>query len=452
MNTPPRPVDLAIVARWVIPIEPRDTVLEHHAVVVDQGKIVDLLPAADLSARYAPRQRVDRPGHALMPGLVNLHAHAAMSLLRGVGDDMPLMQWLNERIWPLEAALVSDAFVYDGTLLAGMEMLRGGTTTCSDMYFFPEAAGRAFVELGMRAVLGAPVMEFPTAYAATPQEYIEKGLATRDRFKDEPLLGFTIAPHAPYTVSDPVFEQVVTLANELELPIHIHVHETAQEVQDSLAQYGVRPLARLQRLGLVGPQLIAVHAVHLDQHEIELLAQFNASVAHCPTSNLKLASGVAPVAAMEAAGLNVGIGTDGAASNNRLDMLSELRLAALLAKGASGDPTAFSAHTALRAATLNGACALGMGDRIGSIEPGKEADLIALDLSSPECQPLFHAASQIAYVAGREQVSDVWVGGQGVVCERQLVQLDRWNAVEEKVATWRENALERSREPRQKHP
>lgn len=451
MNPPLEPADLAVTASWILPIEPRDAVLEDHALVVRDGKIVDLLPTARLAERYDVAQRIDRPGHALMPGFVNLHTHAAMSLLRGVGDDMPLMQWLQERIWPLEAAMVSDGFVYDGTLLAAIEMLRSGTTCASDMYFYPEAAARAYQAVGMRAVLGAPVMEFPTPYASSAAEYIDKGLAMHDRVRGEPLLGFTLAPHAPYTVSDATFERVATLAAELDVPIHCHVHETAQEVEDSLAQHGVRPLARLERLGLVGPQLIAVHAVHLAPHEIELLAQFNASVAHCPASNLKLASGLAPVAAMSAAGVNVGIGTDGAASNNRLDMLAEMRLAALLAKGASGDPTALSAHAALRAATLNGARALGLDARIGSLEPGKEADFIALDLSSIECQPLYRPASQIAYVVGREQISDVWVAGQAVVTMRQIAQLDRLFEVEQKSVGWRQIALDLCQEPRQKH-
>jgi len=356
--------------------------------------------------------------------LVNLHGHAAMSLFRGYADDLPLMAWLNDRIWPAEKKHVSEAFVRDGTLLAAAEMLAGGITTCNDMYFFPKAAGEAFLQAGMRATLGMIVLEFPSAYASDADDYLAKGLALRDELKDESLLGFAFAPHAPYTVSDTTFGRINTLAEQLGLPIHTHTHETADEIRDSLKQYGVRPLERLARLGLLGPNFIGVHAVHVNEAEIGLLAQHGCHLAHCPTSNLKLASGIAPVADLLRAGVNVGLGTDGAASNNRLDLFGEMRLAALLAKGASGDPAILSAAATLRAATLDAARALNLDSQIGSIVSGKRADLVAVDLHALSGQPVFDPVSHLVYVAGREHVTHVWVDGKLKLNDRRLVNLD----------------------------
>ncbi|MEF9995126.1 MAG: TRZ/ATZ family hydrolase [Burkholderiaceae bacterium] len=415
-------VDTLIEAGWVIPIQPRGTVLPDHAVAIDRGRIVALLPAAQARACVQARTHVRLPGQVLMPGFVNLHTHASMSLLRGVGDDLPLMRWLNERIWPLERALVSNAFVYDGARLAALEMLRGGTTCCSDMYFFPEAAARGMRSLGMRCAVGAIAIEFPSSYAADAEDYLSKGLAARDAFRGDPLVSFTLAPHAPYTVSDATLTRIAMLSEELDLPVHIHLHETAYEVDESLATIGVRPLERLERLGLVNERLIAVHAVHLLPAEIELLAARGASVAHCPASNLKLASGFAPVAALRAAGVNVGIGTDGAASNDRLDMMSETRLGALLGKAVIGDAAALPAAEVLECATLAGARALGLETCIGSIEVGKNADLIAIDLEQAETIPLFDPIAQLVYSAGRESVSHVWIDGEPVVQMRQLAK------------------------------
>ncbi len=414
-------VDTLLHCRWVIPVVPRGLVLDEHAVAIEGGRIVAVLPSQEAAGRYRAREAIHLPHHAVTPGLVNAHTHAAMTLLRGVGDDLSLMRWLTERIWPLEKALVAPEFVYDGGRLAALEMLRSGTTCASDMYFYPEASVRAFRALGMRVVAGIIAIEFPTAYASDAEDYLRKGLAARDSLRDDPLVSFTLAPHAPYTVSDATLRRIAMLADELDLPIHTHVHETDDEVRRSMAQYGCRPLARLDRLGLVSERLIAVHAVHLDDAEMELLAERGASIAHCPASNLKLGSGIASIAAAVAAGVNLAIGTDGAASNNRVDMLSELRLAALLAKGAAEDASVLPAPAALEAATLGGAQALGLRDRIGSIEPGKEADLVAFDLSYPETQPLYDVISHLVYSAGREQVSDVWVAGQRVVEGRHIV-------------------------------
>lgn len=415
--------DLLLLPQWVVPVESGGA-LADHAVAVRDGQILDLLPADLALARYAAAQTVALPGRAVIPGLVNLHGHAAMSLLRGVADDRPRTAWLNDHIRPAEKRHLSEAFVRDGTLLAAAEMLAGGITTSNDTYFFPQAAGEAFLQAGMRATLGLFVAEFPSAYASDADDYLAKGLALRDELKDEPLLAFAFAPHAPATVSDATFGRVGTLAEQLGLPVHTPLHETADEIRDSLEQFGVRPLERLARLGLLGPNFIGVHAVHVNDAEIESLASHGCHVAHCPSAGLKLASGIAPLADLLRAGVNVGLGTDGAASNNRLDLFTEMRLAALLAKGASGDAAAVPAAAALRAATLGAARALNLDDRIGSIVPGKRADLVAVDLRAPACQPVFDPVSHLVYVAGREHVTHVWVDGKLKLNDRRLVDLE----------------------------
>jgi len=407
--------------RWLIPVEPAGRVLTDLAVAVRDGKIEAVLPAADAREQFADYEAVDLADHALIPGLVNAHTHAAMTLMRGLADDLPLMSWLQEHIWPAEKRHVSADFVRDGTLLACAEMLRGGITCFNDMYFFPGAAIESALAAGMRSSHGIIVIEFPSTYAADPADYLRKGLELRDRYRDESLVSFCLAPHAPYTVSDASFRQIATLAAELDLPVHVHVHETEHEIQASLAEHGVRPLERMRRLNLVGPNLIAVHAVHLTPEEIALLAHHGASVAHCPSSNLKLASGFAPIAKLAAAGVNIALGTDGAASNNRLDSFEEMRLAALLAKAVAGDAQAMPAHAALRAATLGGAQALGLADRIGSIAVGKAADLTALAMRGPELAPCYDPVSHLVYAAGREHVSHVWVAGELRVAEGKLL-------------------------------
>jgi 5-methylthioadenosine/S-adenosylhomocysteine deaminase len=417
-------VDTLLECRWLATVRPAGQLLEDHAVAIDDGRIVALLPTAQARERYCARDWVTLDRHLVTPGLINAHTHASMTLLRGVGDDLPLKRWLEERIWPLEAALVDEHFVHDGARLAAMEMLRAGVTCCSDMYFYPEASARGLRSAGMRAVVGIIAIEFPTRYATDADDYLRKGLAARDELREDPLVGFTLAPHAPYTVSDATLGRVAMLAEELDLPVHIHVHETAHEVDESVQRYGLRPLARLDRLGLVSERLIAVHAVHLADSEIRLLAERGASVAHCPASNLKLASGIARSADLLAAGVNLVLGTDGAASNNRLDVLDEMRLAALLAKGASGDAAALPAMRALECATLGAARALGLDARVGSIEVGKEADVTAFDLSSIETSPVYDPVSHLLYACGREHVTHVWVAGKPVVQKRQLIDAD----------------------------
>lgn len=430
-----------LCARWVIPVVPQGTVLEQHVVAMAHGEIVDVLPCAAATERYPAAAVVNLPNHALIPGLINLHTHAAMTLMRGMADDLPLMTWLHDNVWPVESRVTSAEFVRDGTLLACAEMLRGGVTCFNDMYFFPEAAAQAALQAGMRATIGMIALEFPSAYASDATDYLAKGMATRDAMRDENLLSFCLAPHAPYTVSDATFERIAVYAAELDVPVHTHLHETQDEIRDSLKAHGIRPLARLKNLGLLGPNLIAVHAVHLMPDEIALLAEHGCHVAHCPTSNLKLASGLAPIHALTQAGVNVGIGTDSAASNNRLDILSELRLAALLGKLGANDAAALPARQALEMATINAARALGLDKKIGSLEKGKRADITAINLGSPELAPCYQPLSHIAYAAGREHVSDVWVDGVQQVKDGRLTGLDE-PGIAARADYWRNKILQ----------
>jgi 5-methylthioadenosine/S-adenosylhomocysteine deaminase len=439
MTTTPQVIDLLIDAHWIAPVAP-EIVLTNHAVAVDAGRILAILPSGEAHARFAPGKHVSLPDHILIPGLINLHTHAAMSLMRGLADDLPLMEWLQKHIWPAEATHMSAQFVYDGTRLACAEMLKGGITCFNDMYFFPEAAAAAASEVGMRAMLGITALEFPTPYASDADDYLNKGLAVRELWLNDPLIGFCLAPHAPYTVANSTFDRILTLSEQMNLPVHCHIHETRQEIEESLKQHNRRPLERLRQLGQLGPNFIGVHAVHLDEEELQLLASTGCSIAHCPTSNLKLASGFAPVARMRQFGINVGLGTDGAASNNRLDLFGEMRLASLLAKGLTGDASALPAREILRMATLNGANALGLGEEIGSISPGKSADICAVDLGALEMHPCFDPVSHLVNVAGRECVSHVWVAGKCCVDHKTLLSNDQ-NSLESAIALW-QNGLE----------
>jgi 5-methylthioadenosine/S-adenosylhomocysteine deaminase len=433
----PQAVATLLNARWIIPIEPEGRVLEHHALVIQNGRILALLPQAEAATRYAAETCLNLDQHVLMPGLINAHTHASMTLLRGLADDLPLMTWLQDHIWPAEARWVNPDFVRDGTRLAIAEMLRGGVTCFNDMYFFPEAAATAAREAGMRACLGLIAVDFPTAYAGSLDEYLNKGLALHEALKPEPLLHTAFAPHAPYTVSAPALERIGQLAADLDIPVHIHVHETAAEVAQFTAEQGCRPLQRLEQLGLLSPHLLAVHMTQLESAEIEQLVQAGVNVAHCPESNLKLASGFCPVARLDAAGINVALGTDGAASNNDLDLFGEMRLAALLGKSIAGDAAALPAARVLRMATINGARALGLATEIGSLELGKSADVIAVDLGAPETEPVYHPLSTLVYAAGRHQVSDVWVAGRRLLANRQLTTLDRAETVQ-RARGWRD--------------
>lgn len=383
--------------------------------------IVQVDSVANIDRDYRPRQRVELTDHVLIPGLINAHTHAAMTLLRGLADDLPLFVWLQEYVWPAEAKWVSEEFVADGTRLAIAEMLSGGVTCFSDMYFFPESAVAVAEEIGMRMVAGMVCFDNPTPYSRNAEECLRKGLELHRAVADKPLITTAFAPHAPYTVGDSSWQQIVALADELDVPIHTHLHETAQEITDSLTAYNERPIDRLQGLGVVTDRLVAAHMTTVVDTDIELLSRASSHVVHCPESNLKLASGFAPIAQLMDARVNVSLGTDGAASNNDLDMLGEMRTAALLAKGVAGDAAAVPAHAVLRMATIGAARALRLADRIGSIEPGKQADLTAVRLKDHSARPMHDPISQLVYTATRHQVSDVWVDGQARVSSGHLV-------------------------------
>ena len=437
-------IDTVIEAKWIIPIEPAEITLNQHAIAVDKGIIKAILPISEAKLRYKPQQTITLNDHALIPGLINLHTHAAMTLMRGFADDLPLMEWLNKHIWPIENQHVDAQFVLDGTQLACAEMIKGGITCFNDMYFFPESCAEAVIHSGMRAAIGMIVIDFPTAYASDADDYLAKGLKLRDQYHQHPLLSFCFAPHAPYTVSDKTFSSILTYAEQLNTPIHTHLHETHDEIRISLETNGVRPIERLHQLGLLSPNLIAVHTVHLTDYEIKLLHQYGCSIAHCPSSNMKLASGFAPIPALLNQGVNVGLGTDGAASNNRLDMFEEMRQAALLAKATSGQADALPAHQALKMATLNGANALGLGEITGSLAVGKAADITAINFSDLNLTPCYDPASHLVYTASREQVSHVWVNGRMLLHDKQLTTLNPFE-LQYRTAYWQERIATTSR-------
>lgn len=417
-------VDTLISARWIIPVEPSDCVLEDYALAIKEGRIVAILPKRDALTLYRAKVCVERPFHVLIPGLVNTHTHAAMTLLRGLADDLPLMEWLSQHIWPAENRWVSEAFVHDGTQLAMAEMLRGGITCFNDMYFFPEVVANAVTTCGMRACIGLIVIDFPSSWAKDADEYLRKGCALYPTLDQQPLLSAAFAPHGPYSVNPDALRDIQTLAEQWQIPIHMHVHETAAEVDEMVRQQGCRPLQRLATLGLISERLMAVHMTQLTDAEIPWLASRGVHVVHCPESNLKLASGFCPVAKLDAAGVNVALGTDGTASNNDLNLLGEMRSAAFLAKGLAGDAAVLPAHRVLRMATLNGAKALGLDQQIGSLKPGKWADLAVVDLGVVEAQPVYHPLSQLIYATDRHQVTDVWVAGRPLLSNRELTTLD----------------------------
>jgi len=420
----------ALLPRWVVPVVPEGRVLEDHAVVVERERIAAVVPVGELEGRYPGAERLELPNRVLIPGLVNMHTHSAMALLRGLADDLPLMRWLHENIWPAEKIIMGPDYVRAGTRLAMAEMLRAGTTCFNDNYFFPDVAAEAALASGMRSVMGMPVIGFPTPWAETEDEYFRRGLEFHQRFVDEPLVSTSFVPHAPYSVGDSAFRRIATLAEELDIPVHLHLLEAAGEIDSSRDEHGLHPLDRLEALGLLGPRLLAVHMTQLTDDDIPRLARAGVQVVHCPDSNMKLASGICPVAELDAAGVNVCIGTDGAASNNDLSLLAEMRQTALLAKVFSGNPEAVPAARALSMATIHGARALGMEDRIGSIEAGKQADLAAIRLDRIETQPVYDVISQIVYAVPDSQVSDVWVAGRQLLRERELTTLEEAEVLE----------------------
>jgi len=434
-------IDSLIFADWIVTVDNTNTVLVHHAIAVHDGHILDILPISEAKQAYQSENVHELKGHALIPGLVNAHTHAAMTLFRGLADDLPLMEWLQDHIWPAEAKWVNDEFVHDGTLHAAAEMLRSGTTCFNDMYFFPDVTARVIDNVGMRASVGLILLDFPTVWANNADEYISKGLEVHDHYRGNSRISTCFAPHAPYTVSDAPLSRIETLAEELDIPIHMHIHETAFEVKQAMDQFGIRPLSRLNNQGLISPRLLAVHMTQLTDSEINMFATSSASVVHCPESNLKLASGYCPVNKLTQAGVNVALGTDGAASNNDLDMFGEMRTAALLAKAVANDASAIPAHQALRMATINGAKALGLDELIGSLQIGKSADMVAVNLATLATQPLYNVISQLVYSSSRNQITNVWVAGQHLLKDSMLMTIDE-SKVLSKTRQWQQKIFQ----------
>ncbi|MBX2849484.1 MAG: TRZ/ATZ family hydrolase [Acidiferrobacterales bacterium] len=417
--------DITILsAPWLIPVEPSNVVLENYAVVFDNDKILDLMPIQSALEKFPEATHINRPNHALFPGLINSHTHAAMNLFKGLADDRLLMDWLENHIWPAEAKWVDAAFMRDGVELAIAEMLLSGTTCFNDMYFYPDIVAKTAQKTGIRAHVSLIVLDFPSVWANSSDEYFEKGLRVHDETRSLSLVQTTLAPHAPYTVSDEPLKKVRTFADELQVPIHMHIHETAQEVADSKQQYKCSPLQRLNSLGLLNPRMIAVHMTQLNNEEIALCAEQGIHVVHCPESNQKLASGYCRANDLMSAGVNVCLGTDSSASNNDLDMLGEMRSAALMAKNLSASAEALPAWQALEMATINGAKALNIDDQTGSLKKGKVADIVAIDLNHVSTQPVYDPISQIVYCASRDQISDVWIQGRQVVKNKTITTID----------------------------
>jgi len=417
-------IDTLISARWVIPVQPENTVLENYCLAIKGGEIIDLFPQAELDQKgYQAGEQVTLDQHILIPGLINAHGHAAMTLLRGYADDLALMDWLENHIWPAEGKWVSEEFVYDGTLIAIGEMLKTGTTCFSDMYFFPDQSARAALQAGIRCQLTFPIFEFPSNWGTSPQDYIHKGLEVHDAYKNNEMVNVAFGPHAPYTVSNDTFSKVVMLAEETGCNIQVHLHETQFEVDSSIEEHGKRPIERLRQLGVLGSQTQCVHMTALNDEDIQTLQDCRSHVVHCPESNMKLASGFCPVDKLTKAGINVALGTDSAASNDDLDLLGELKSAALLGKVVAGDPSALDGHQSLRMATLNGAKALGIDHLIGSIEKGKQADLCAVSINELDAMPLYSPVSSLIYTNSGARVDYVWVNGENLLKQGELVSL-----------------------------
>ncbi len=435
-------IDTLIEPKWIITLDGEERVLEGHAVAIQGAQIQAILPVEEAHQRFNPATTVRLPDHALIPGLINAHGHSAMSLFRGMADDLALMDWLNNHIWPAEAAFVDEEFVRDGTLLAIAEMVKTGTTFFSDMYFFPNITAEVALEQKVRTQICFPVLDFPTNWAADSDDYIHKGLDVYNRYKTNSYVHVAFGPHAPYTVSDAPLTKIVTLAEQLDSKIQIHLHETAFEVMDAVEKTGKRPLQRLNELGLLSQNLQCVHMTQVDDADLEILRATNAHVIHCPESNLKLASGFCPAHKLMQSGINVALGTDGASSNNNLDMIEEMRTAALIAKSVSGDASALRAMDALKMATINGARALGLEQQTGSIEVGKWADVVAVDLGKIEHQPVYDPVSHLVYCASGKDVTHSWIGGQQHLKDGQLTHIDTVHLAK-RAQNWAQKITER---------
>ena len=432
-------IDLLISAKWILPIAPDNSVLENHALAIRAGRIVDLLPLKNAQESYYAEQYIELNDHVLMPGLVNAHTHTPMNLFRGLADDLALMDWLKNHMWPAEQAIIDTESVNAGTHLAIAEMLRGGTTCFNDHFFFHDEIAKLAVEAGMRACVGLIIINVPTKWAPDENGYFERAIHTLEKNKKNSLISWSMAPHAPYTVSDKSLKKVKELSDHYQLPIHMHMHETAAEIEQSMKEYGMRPLDRLNKLGLLSSRFIHVHATQLTNNEIKLIRDTNSHIVHCPESNLKLASGFSPIGKLLDAGVNVAIGTDSAASNNDLDLFGEAKTAALIAKAVSANPTVLPAEEALAMITINGAKAIGLEKEIGSLEAGKAADIIAIDLSSYLTQPIYNPISHLIYALNRLQVSDVWVAGKQLLKQGKFTHLEL-EALLHKAQYWSQKA------------
>lgn len=428
-------IDTLLNAKWIIPIDDANSILENHSVALKDGKIVDIVSSNIAQQRYSAKEVIELNEHVLMPGLVNAHTHSPMTLMRGLADDLALMDWLNHHIWPAEAKFMDEDYIRDGSMIAFAEMIRSGTTCFNEHYFYPEVLADTAQSVGLRAAIGLIVMSIPNAYAKTESEYLSKAKATLDTANYNELISFAMAPHGPYTTTDDVLKKMSDMATAHQLPIHMHMHESSDEIEGSIKEYGLRPLARMEQLGILNSRFQCVHMTQVDSSDVAILKQSGAHVTHCPESNLKLASGYAPIQMLLNQGINVCLGTDGAASNNDLDMFGEMRTAAMIGKTIANDPTALPATTALRMATINGARALGLEKKIGSLETGKAADIIAVSMDALNCQPIFNPISHLVYAVNSRQVSDVWVAGKRLLQAGQLTTIDH-NQLREIAAKW----------------
>ncbi|WP_299978104.1 TRZ/ATZ family hydrolase [uncultured Pseudoteredinibacter sp.] len=429
-----QPIDTLIQCRWLITMDSKRRVLEHHSIAVKDGKITAIVPNSEAEDLYQANECIKLEQHIALPGLVNTHGHLAMSLLRGYADDYPLHDWLNDHIWPAEGKFVSHEFVADGARLAMAEMIRGGTTAFSDNYFFPEAVAEVCAEVGMRGSLYSPILNFPTAWGSGPEETIAKSCKLIEQYQEHALVNIGFGPHAPYTVSNEAFSEIAKQEAKYQCGIMVHLQETQKEVDDSIEQYGQRPTERLQSLGVMNERTQCVHMTAVSDEDISILQASKSHVVHCPESNLKLASGFCPTEKLRQAGVNVSLGTDGAASNNDLDMLSEMRTASMLAKAVDNNASALNAMDSLAMATIDGAKALNIDSYTGSLEVGKAADITTVELSALNALPMYDPVSYLVYTNCSHQVSDVWVSGERLLAAGLLQTIDeqalRDNAIE----------------------
>jgi 5-methylthioadenosine/S-adenosylhomocysteine deaminase len=417
--------DRLVIGGTVLTMEPNAEPIKNGAVAVANGRIAAVGPAEEL-LELAPAGDVLNAGNCLvMPGLVNTHSHLAMTVFRGIADDLPLMEWLEDHIWPAEKEHVNRETVRLGTELAAAEQLLAGVTTTTDMYFFGDEVSTVLAESGMRGVVAESLIGFPTPRCATTEEMLEKQRDLLEAYKDHPLITPSVAAHAPYSVQAADLVAEADLAEEYEVPMQIHLAETAWEVERLLSEKGLSPVAYLADLGVLSERTVAAHCVHVSPEDIELLAEFEAGVSHNPVSNLKLASGISPVPALIEGGVKLGLGTDGTASNNTLDLLRDMQLAALLHKGVSGDPTVLPSRTMLELVTVRGAQVLGLADTIGTLTEGLDADLVCVAIDGPHTAPMYDPFSHMVFAARAADVRHVMVRGKVLVRNRELKTLDR---------------------------